>query len=169
MKAIVSKMGLRVIVLASVVVTLAGVDSSADVMKELTINFAKALDQCKKELDLPDSINKDFNNFWKDDHDITNRLTGCAIWCLSSKLEMLDQDFKLHHKNTHEFAKKHGADDAMAQQLVDLIHGCENSVPANPDICLNTLGIAKCFKMEIHKLNWAPDMDLVIAEVLAEV
>ncbi|XP_053614541.1 pheromone-binding protein [Plodia interpunctella] len=162
-------MKLLVQIIAAVVVLMAGVDSSADIMKELSINFGEALDTCKKELDLPDSINMDFYNFWKEDYEITNRLTGCAIKCLSEKLEMVDADGKLHHGNAHEFATKHGADDAMAKQLVDLIHGCEKSVPANDDACLVVLSIANCFKKEIHKLNWAPNMDLVVGEVLAEV
>nr|AZK90260.1 pheromone-binding protein [Dioryctria abietella] len=160
-------MSLSVLVLAVVAACLAGVDSSsADIMKDLTANFGKALSECKKELDLPDSINADFYNFWKEDYELSNRFTGCAIMCLSTKLELVDSEGKLHHGNAHDFAKKHGADDDMAKQLVDLIHGCEKSVPPNEDACLNVLEIAKCFKKEIHKLNWAPDMDLIVGEVL---
>nr|AAF06123.1 pheromone binding protein [Synanthedon exitiosa]AAF06142.1 pheromone binding protein [Synanthedon exitiosa] len=146
-----------------------GVDSSQEVMKNLTMNFNKALDVCKKELDLPDSINADFYNFWKPDYEVTNRLTGCAIMCLSTKLELFDPDGKLHHGNAKEFAMKHGADDSMAQQLVDIVHKCENDIPNNEDPCLKVLDIAKCFKTEVHKLNWAPDMELMMGEVLAEV
>nr|2KPH_A Chain A, Pheromone binding protein [Amyelois transitella] len=142
---------------------------SPEIMKDLSINFGKALDTCKKELDLPDSINEDFYKFWKEDYEITNRLTGCAIKCLSEKLEMVDADGKLHHGNAREFAMKHGADDAMAKQLVDLIHGCEKSIPPNDDRCMEVLSIAMCFKKEIHNLKWAPNMEVVVGEVLAEV
>ncbi|XP_059047144.1 pheromone-binding protein-like [Achroia grisella] len=159
------------IVLALAIVSTA-IDSSAnasqDIMKKLTINFAKALETCKSELNLPESIYTDFYNFWKEEHEITNRLTGCAIQCLSTKLELVDVEGNLHHGNAQEFAKKHGADESMAKQLIDIIHNCENSGPPNDDKCLKVLDVVKCFKAEIHKLNWAPSTDLVVAELLAE-
>ncbi|KAJ2948745.1 hypothetical protein O0L34_g8006 [Tuta absoluta] len=147
---------------------LSKVDGSQEIMKTISMNFGKALDACKKEMDLPDSIDVDFMNFWKEGYEVTNRFTGCAIKCLSTKLEMVAPDGTLHHGNIQEFAKTHGADDGMAKQLADLIHGCEKSTPVVEDECMMVLGVAKCFKAEIHKLNWAPNMDLVVAEVLAE-
>nr|AAD39444.1 pheromone binding protein [Ostrinia nubilalis]AAD39448.1 pheromone binding protein [Ostrinia nubilalis]ADT78491.1 pheromone binding protein 1 [Ostrinia nubilalis]BBB15972.1 pheromone binding protein-A [Ostrinia nubilalis]BBB15980.1 pheromone binding protein-A [Ostrinia nubilalis] len=162
-------MGLSLRLLVVVAAAILGAECSQDVMKQMTINFGKALDTCRKELDLPDSINADFYNFWKEGYELSNRHTGCAIMCLSSKLDLVDPEGKLHHGNTHEFAKKHGADDSMAKQLVELIHKCEGSVADDPDACMKVLNIAKCFKAEIHKLNWAPSMDLIVAEVLAEV
>nr|P18959.1 RecName: Full=Pheromone-binding protein; Short=PBP; Flags: Precursor [Manduca sexta]AAA29325.1 pheromone-binding protein precursor [Manduca sexta] len=161
---------MKVAVVAIVVYLAVGnVDSSPDVMKNLCLNFGKALDECKAEMNLSDSIKDDFANFWVEGYEVSNRDTGCAILCLSKKLDMIDPDGKLHHGNAMEFAKKHGADEAMAKQLLDIIHNCENSTPPNDDACLKTLDIAKCFKKEIHKLNWAPNMDLVVGEVLAEV
>nr|UVB79190.1 pheromone binding protein 1 [Heortia vitessoides] len=159
----------RVILLLVAVFVLSEVESSKDVMKEMSINFGKALDTCKKELDLSDSINSEFYNFWKEDYQLSNRQTGCAIICLSSKLNLLDENLNLHHGNAHEFAKKHGADDAMAQQLLDLIHQCEKTAPKEPDECIQALNVSKCFKAEIHKLDWAPSMDVVVAEVLTEI
>nr|AAF06139.1 pheromone binding protein [Choristoneura rosaceana]AAF06140.1 pheromone binding protein [Choristoneura rosaceana] len=144
------------------------VEPSADVVKGMTLNFGKGLEECKKEMNLPDSINADFYNFWKDDHVLTNRDTGCAIMCLSSKLELVS-DGKLHHGNTLEYAKQHGADDTVAQQLVDLIHNCEKALPDLEDPCMKVLEWAKCFKIEIHKLNWAPSMDVLAGEMLAEI
>lgn len=58
---------------------------------------------------LTDAINEDFYNFWKEGYEIKNRETGCAIMCLSTKLNMLDPEGNLHHGNAMEFAKKHGA------------------------------------------------------------
>nr|AAF06126.1 pheromone binding protein [Argyrotaenia velutinana] len=144
------------------------VESSQDVIKGMTLNFRKGLDECKKEMNLPDSINADFYNFWKDDHVLSNRDTGCAIMCLSSKLELVS-DGKLHHGNTFDYAKQHGADETVAQQLVDLIHSCEKSLPDLEDPCMKVLEWAKCFKTEIHKLNWAPSVEVLAAEMLAEV
>lgn len=60
-------------------------------------------------MDLPDSIDVDFKNFWKEDYEVTNRFTGCAVICLSAKLDLISPDGTLHHGNTQEFAKKHGA------------------------------------------------------------
>nr|AFG72999.1 pheromone-binding protein 1 [Cnaphalocrocis medinalis] len=155
----------KLVLLAMVV----GVQSSQDVMKKVTVHFSKALETCKKELDLPDAINTDFFNFWKEDYELQNRLTGCALMCMSSKLDLVDPEGKLHHGNAHEYAKSHGADDSVAKQLVDLLHGCESSTAQSDDDCSRVLGIAKCFKAEIHKLKWAPDMEVVMAEVLAQV
>lgn len=62
------------------------------------------------------------------------------------------------------------ADEAMAKQLVQMIHSCTESTPdVADDPCMKTLNVAKCFKAKIHDLNWAPPMELIIGEVLAEV
>nr|ACJ07123.1 pheromone binding protein 2 [Chilo suppressalis] len=161
---------MRIVVLA-LVYLFNGVESSQEIMKQLSLNFGKAYDSCKKELELPNEVDTDFFNFWKDDYAVTNRLTGCAIMCMSNKLDLLDPDGKMHHGNAREFAKKHGADDSMAQQLIDILHNCEKGASPGPDgdACVQVLEISKCFKVEIHKLNWAPSMDLIMAEVLADV
>lgn len=177
------------------------------------------------QLDLPDAVMKEFMDFWKEGYELTNRLTGCAIMCMSAKLDLLDEGLALHHGNAKDFAMKHGAgkicndciesghrillyrslvcslwlltyfysrvfkilfiifpitkfayvnniilfsDASTAQQLVDLIHGCNESTPPNNDSCLKTLSVAMCFKQKIHDLKWAPNPDLIMAEILAE-
>nr|AGS41497.1 pheromone binding protein [Xestia c-nigrum] len=158
---------LALVVIAGLFIT---AQCSQEVIKNLSTHFAKPLEDCKKEMDLPESVTTDFYNFWKEGYEFTNRQTGCAILCLSSKLELLDQELKLHHGKAQEFAMKHGADEAMAKQLVALIHGCSESTPdASDDPCMKTLTVAKCFKAKIHELNWAPSMELIVGEVLAEV
>lgn len=57
----------------------------------------------------------------------------------------------------------------MARQVVTMIHDCEKSVPPQNDDCLFVLDIAKCFKVKIHALNWAPSMELVLEEVMTEI
>ena len=58
----------------------------------------------------------------------------------------------------------------MAKQLVEMLHGCAQSTPdVADDPCMKTLNVAKCFKAKIHELNWAPDVELLMGEVLAEV
>ncbi|CAG9796000.1 unnamed protein product [Diatraea saccharalis] len=102
------KLYVRILVLA-VACFVINVDSSQEIMKNLSLNFGKALESCKKDLDLPDEVSADFANFWKDGYQLSNRLTGCAIMCMSKKLDLLDPEGKMHHGNTMEFAKKHGA------------------------------------------------------------
>lgn len=60
-------------------------------------------------MDIPETVIQDFYNFWKEGYELTNRQMGCAILCMSSKLELIDGEMNLHHGNAQEFAKKHGA------------------------------------------------------------
>nr|BBB15962.1 pheromone binding protein-A [Ostrinia furnacalis] len=144
------------------------VHSSQAVMKDMTKNFIKAYEVCAKEYNLPEAAGAEVMNFWKEGYVLTSREAGCAILCLSSKLNLLDPEGTLHRGNTVELGKQHGSDDAMAHQLVDIVHACEKSVPPNEDNCLMALGISMCFKTEIHKLNWAPDHELLLEEMMAE-
>nr|AXF48748.1 odorant-binding protein PBP1 [Lobesia botrana] len=144
-------------------------DSSKEVVKDMSVNFKKALDVCIAEMNLPDTIFIDFINFWKEDYVITNRDTGCAIMCLSTKLEIVDPDLKLHHGNANDFVTQNGADEALAKELVNIIHVCETNLPQFDDGCLKVLEWAKCFKAEIHKKGMAPSMEVAAGEMLAEV
>lgn len=57
----------------------------------------------------------------------------------------------------------------MAKQLTDIIHNCVQTSPEAPDDpCQKTLNTVICFKAEIHKLNWAPNPELLVGELLAE-
>ncbi|XP_068620461.1 pheromone-binding protein-like [Battus philenor] len=138
-------------------------------MKNMSVNFVKALNVCKKEENLPDSINSDFINFWKEDHLLTNRLSGCAIICLAKKLDLIDSSENFHHGNAEEYAKTHGADEATAKQLVGLLHRCESEQDDGTDPCEATVQVVNCYKAHIHELGWAPDVSLLIAELLTEV
>ncbi|CAB3219685.1 unnamed protein product [Arctia plantaginis] len=161
-------MSVRLAILVVVCLTIR-VDSSQEVMKQMSINFGKPLEACRKEMDIPETVMQDFYNFWKEGYELKNRDMGCAILCVTAKLELLDSDLNLHRGNAQDFARKHGADDAMAKQLVDIIHNCAATSPEAPDDpCQKTLNTAICFKAEIHKLNWAPSIDLVVGEMLAE-
>nr|AEO91540.1 pheromone binding protein 2 [Leguminivora glycinivorella] len=141
---------------------------SAEIMKKLTTGFAMALDKCKTELGIQDNITQDFFNFWREDYELLNRDTGCMIMCMALKFDLIDEDSKLDHKNAHEFAKTHGADDDLAKQLVTMIHECEKQ-NTEADDCIRTLNIAKCFRTKIHGLKWAPSMETVLEEVMTEV
>lgn len=47
-------------------------------------------------------------NFWKEGYEIKSREAGCAIMCLSKKLEVIDPEGKLHKGKTTEFIVAHG-------------------------------------------------------------
>ncbi|XP_049877435.1 general odorant-binding protein 1-like [Pectinophora gossypiella] len=145
------------------------VKSSAEIMKKMTLGFSKALEQCKQEMKFGDHIMQDFYNFWKEDYELLNADVGCAIMCMASKFDLINEENRLHHINAHEFAKSHGADDDMAKQLVTMIHDCENVHADIADDCKKTLEIAKCFRTKIHGLKWAPTMEVVLEEVMTEV
>ncbi|CAG4989301.1 unnamed protein product [Colias eurytheme] len=158
----------RLLAVCAVCLQILEVQSSQEIMKKLTTGFAKALDECKKELNLGDHIMQDFINYWKEEYELINRDVGCAIMCMASKHDLITDDMKLHHGKTHEFAKSHGADDEMAKQIVTMIHECENTHADNNDDCNKTLEIAKCFKTKIHELKWAPSMETIIEEILTD-
>ncbi|CAH0724113.1 unnamed protein product, partial [Brenthis ino] len=143
--------------------------SSQEVMHKLTKGFAKAFDECKQELNLSDNIVQDFMNYWKEEYELLNRDTGCAIMCMASKHDLITEDMKLHHENAHGFAKTHGADDDLAKQLVTMIHECEGTHAGIADDCMKTLEVAKCFRVKIHKLKWAPDMETILEELMSDV
>ncbi|CAH2240939.1 general odorant-binding protein 1-like [Pararge aegeria] len=143
--------------------------ASQEVMKKLTTGFGKALEECKKELGLGEHIMNDFYNYWREDYELLNRDTGCAIMCMASKFDLISDDMNLHHKNAHEFAKTHGADDNLAKQLVDMLHECEKAHSNVSDNCSKTLEISKCFRRKIHDLKWAPSMEEILEELMTEV
>ncbi|XP_059047164.1 general odorant-binding protein 1-like [Achroia grisella] len=145
------------------------VNSSAEVMKKLSITFAKEVDVCQKELNVGDNIMQEMQNFWREEYDLVHRDTGCMILCMASKHNLLViADEKIHHQNAHEFAKAHGADDEMATQLVNILHDCEKQYPPQDDVCLRSLAVAKCFRTKIHSLKWAPSMEELLAEIMTE-
>nr|AKA27976.1 pheromone binding protein 2 [Atrijuglans hetaohei] len=159
----------RVMMVAVLLSTMTQVLGSQEIMKKLTLGFSKALDQCKKEMNIQDHIMQDFYNFWREEYSLVNREMGCAMLCLASKLDLVTDDNKLHHTNAREFAKSHGADDDLAKQLIDMIHECEKVHEGIQDDCVKVLEIAKCFRTKIHDLKWAPSMETVLEEVMTEI
>lgn len=129
----------------------------------------KALGACRKELNLGDHIMQDFMNFWREEYELVNRDLGCAISCIALKLDLLGDDFNMHHGNAQEFAMKHGADEVLAKQLVTMIHACEEANAGVDDDCQRMLEITKCFRTKIHELKWAPSVEVILEEVMTEV
>nr|AAF16702.1 pheromone binding protein 3 [Manduca sexta] len=141
---------------------------SSDAMRHIANGFLKVLDQCKHELGLTDQIVVDLYQFWKLQYALLNRDTGCAIICMSKKLDLLDSTGRMHHGNTQEFAVSHGATDEVASKVVVIIRDCEKQQEGEEDDCVRVLEVAKCFRTAIHELNWAPNMEVVVDELLTE-
>nr|AAB36114.1 pheromone binding protein, PBP [Lymantria dispar, Peptide, 145 aa] [Lymantria dispar] len=143
---------------------------SKDVMHQMALKFGKPIKLCQQELGADDSVVKEFLDFWKDGYVMKDRQTGCMLICMAMKLELLDSAMEIHHGSTFAFAKAHGADEAMAQQIIDIVHGCTTTYPAaeTNDPCQRAVNVAMCFKADVHKLNWAPDVELLVADFLAE-
>ncbi|XP_041984865.1 general odorant-binding protein 1-like [Aricia agestis] len=162
-------MGLRVVYLVVMAAVLVVVTPTQEVMKKLTIGFGRALSECRSELNMGDHIMQDFTNYWKEDYQLLNREFGCMVLCMASKHNLLTED-GLHHDNAHEFAKKHGADDDTAKQLVTMLHECDKNPNApSDDDCMRALEVSKCFKTKIHELKWAPSMEEIIEEIMTDV
>nr|BAF63878.1 pheromone binding protein [Ascotis selenaria cretacea] len=142
-------------------------ECSQEVMHNLSKGFAEVLEDCKKQENVGDHIMQDFYNFWHEEYSLVNREMGCIILCMAGKLDLLDGD-TMHHGNAHEFAKKHGADDALAKQLVGLVHECEQASASVEERCARALETTKCFRGKIHGLKWAPSMRVVMEEVMAD-
>ncbi|CAK1550283.1 unnamed protein product [Leptosia nina] len=154
-------------VLAALCVTYAV--ASRETLKSIAYSFLKVLDECKHELNLHENILVDLYHFWKEEYDELKRDTGCAIMCMSQKLELVDRSGNLHHGNAQEFALKHGAEEEVAQKLVNMVHDCEKQHTVQDDSCLRALEVAKCFRSGIHVLKWTAPVEVMVGEVLTEV
>lgn len=51
----------------------------------------------------------DLYHYWKLNFALLNREVGCAIICMSKKLDLMSDDAKMHHLNAKDFAMKNGA------------------------------------------------------------
>ncbi|CAG9795997.1 unnamed protein product [Diatraea saccharalis] len=152
-----------------VVLMVTNIDCSKDLIEKMSISFLKNVQDCKKELSAPDEVIKSLMKFWEEDADLSHRELGCLILCVASKHELVELDtYKLHHKNAFEYAKKHGADDDTAKKLITLIQGCESQNEGNSDHCHRIREIAKCYHGHMHDLKWAPSMEVIIAELMAD-
>nr|UYL69203.1 pheromone binding protein 1 [Agriphila aeneociliella] len=161
------KMGIKMFVVVLLGMSVS-VDSSQTVVKSMTKYFFKAYEVCTKEYNIKEGTLGQIFNFWREDFTTNSRDIGCTIYCLSTKLDLLDPEGKLHHGNAAEFAMQHGSDEATAKKLVEILHTCEQTTPPNDDKCMKALDVAFCFKKELHRLDWAPDSEVLFEEIIAE-
>nr|WKF45275.1 odorant binding proteins PBP1 [Peridroma saucia] len=143
--------------------------ASKELISKMSQGFAKVVDQCKTELNIGEHIMQDMYNFWREEYALVNRDLGCMVLCMANKLDLIGEDQKMHHGKAEEFAKSHGADEAVAKQLVGILHGCETQHQGIEDPCAMALEVAKCFRTKMHELNWAPSMEVAIEEIMTAV
>ncbi|KAM3959415.1 pheromone binding protein 3 [Aphomia sociella] len=151
------------------IVAVRDAELSSEAMRHISSGFLKALDVCKQELDHSEHIISDLYHYWKQEYELLNRDTGCVILCMSKKLNLVDPSGKLHHGNTQEFAMQHGAGEDVATKLVTMLHECEKQFLDVADDCSRILEVAKCFRTDIQKLDWAPNIDVIVTEVLVDI
>lgn len=48
---------------------------------------------------------EEFFHFWRDDFKFEDRELGCAIKCMSAHFNLLTDEHRMHHENTHKFIK----------------------------------------------------------------
>ncbi|CAH4032468.1 unnamed protein product [Pieris brassicae] len=147
-------------------------DKMVKTLLDLYRQCARAVTQihhCAATLDLANCFRRDLYHFWKEDYGLLKRDTGCAIMCMSQKLQLVDTSGNLHHGNAQEFAVKHGAEVEVAQKLVNMVHECEKQHQVQEDPCERALEVAKCFRSGIHLLKWTPTVEVLVGEVLTEV
>ncbi|KAJ0174382.1 hypothetical protein K1T71_010528 [Dendrolimus kikuchii] len=153
-----------------VFLNLYNVQSSQDIIKSMASSFGKLVTECQTELQLGNEIIQEFVSYWREDYQLVNRDMGCMILCMASRMDLIEfGDMTLHHGNAHEFAKSHGADDATAAQIVTIIHDCEKASMDEGDLCTRVMKVAKCFKVKMHDLKWAPSIEIILEEVMISV
>ncbi|RVE52917.1 hypothetical protein evm_002394 [Chilo suppressalis] len=149
-------------------VMVSDVESSQELIKKMSISFLKVLQECKLELSVPEEVLQSLMTFWNQDTDLSHRELGCVILCVVSKLDLIElETYKLHPDNANDYVKKHGADDETASQIMNILRGCEIKNEAISDHCDRVREIAKCFHGHMHELKWAPNMEVIINELVA--
>ncbi|CAK1584136.1 unnamed protein product [Parnassius mnemosyne] len=84
--------------------------------------------------------------FSEEKYDLIHRDTGCALVCISRKLELLDENGDVNQENAQEFAISHGAEEEVATDLVADASDCVTQHKGVKDECLRALETAKCFR-----------------------
>nr|AFM36757.1 pheromone-binding protein 2 [Agrotis ipsilon] len=143
--------------------------TSQEVVASFSKGFTNVVEHCKAEVNAGEHIMQDIYNFWREEYQLVNRDLGCMVLCMANKLGLIGEDQKMHHAKAEEFAKSHGADEAVAKQLVAILYECETKHAAVEDECGMALEIAKCFRTKMHELKWAPSMEVAMEEIMTAV
>ncbi|NP_001037496.1 general odorant-binding protein 1 precursor [Bombyx mori] len=138
------------------------------VMKDVTLGFGQALEQCREESQLTEEKMEEFFHFWNDDFKFEHRELGCAIQCMSRHFNLLTDSSRMHHENTDKFIKSFPNGEILSQKMIDMIHTCEKTFDSEPDHCWRILRVAECFKDACNKSGLAPSMELILAEFIME-
>ncbi|KAL0820785.1 hypothetical protein ABMA28_006604 [Loxostege sticticalis] len=157
------------ILILALILNLNGVKASEEVMKKMSKTFFKVMDECKKELSISNDMVQSLVKFWGEGSDHEDRELGCMILCMAHKQDLLHyEQYRLHHQNAYQFAKDHGADEATAKQIMTIVHECEEKFATNEDHCARAMEVSRCFRDHMHRLQWAPSVDVLVGEILVE-
>nr|AEB54590.1 OBP15 [Helicoverpa armigera] len=138
-------------------------------MPYITSRFVKVLEECQHELKLNEHILEHLFHFWKLEYSLLGKDPGCAIICMSTKLDLLDLYGRMHRGNAAEFAKKHAAGDEVPSKIVTIIHFCQKKHEQDGDECLQVLEVATCCRTGLHDLNWQHQVEVIVPDVLTEI
>ncbi|XP_045778105.1 general odorant-binding protein 1-like [Maniola jurtina] len=142
--------------------------ATVEVMKDVTLGFGEALQHCREESQLSEDKMEEFFHFWRDDFKFEDRELGCAIKCMSAHFNLLTDSHRMHHENTDNFIKSFPNGEVLSQQMVQLIHECEQQHDAEEDHCWRILRVAECFKHACQRRGIAPTMEMLMAEFIME-
>ncbi|CAG9127654.1 unnamed protein product [Plutella xylostella] len=157
------------LVLAAVSAVLPGVvRGTVEVMKDVTLGFGEALEHCREQSQLTEEMMEEFYHFWREDFKFEARAVGCAIHCMSRYFNLLGEQQRMHHDNTHKFIQSFPNGEVLSHQMVGIIHTCEQQHDAETDDCWRILRVAECFKRESQAQGLAPSMEMLMAEFIME-
>nr|QRF70945.1 general odorant-binding protein [Semiothisa cinerearia] len=137
-------------------------------MKDVTLGFGQALEKCREESQLTQDKMEEFFHFWREDFTFEHRELGCAIRCMSQHFNLLTDASRMHHENTHKFIKSFPNGEVLAQQMVSIIHSCEQQHDTEADHCWRILRVAECFKHSCQQAGVAPSMELMMTEFIMD-
>ncbi|CAH0401088.1 unnamed protein product [Chilo suppressalis] len=170
------------------------VEMVPEYFKSMSRSLLEVLKTCSTELEIKDGIMYEIYQLWKENYDGLSRETGCVLHCMSQKLDLFNVQGKFEHGNTKEFIMKHGAvlieqsgrrrdassmtiyfriclnilDSSTATQLEEMVHICQHKVGEMADECLRVLEMAKCIRGNLTQINWNPNMEVAVEEIVAE-
>ncbi|RVE52918.1 hypothetical protein evm_002395 [Chilo suppressalis] len=144
------------------------VEMVPEYFKSMSRSLLEVLKTCSTELEIKDGIMYEIYQLWKENYDGLSRETGCVLHCMSQKLDLFNVQGKFEHGNTKEFIMKHGADSSTATQLEEMVHICQHKVGEMADECLRVLEMAKCIRGNLTQINWNPNIEVAVEEIVAE-